>query len=351
MSIEIAKDIMEDVEVLTEEVTDSTQEVADKAEGDAPESKSRMGGSSLSESSGDQESTEQQEITKDLKIGDRFIGSIKTYDFETKKNKTVKGTFKVEEIKNAKQVILSQLNKLYTTSINGIKFASKEEREKRKQEAEERKLRFNYIELSAERKMETLINAGIDNIWLVGDAGCGKTTMTELTAKKLNRPFLPISCGIGTSAVEFTGYKYPTREKTDFAEIVDSIRLNDPNKFVMFVFDEYEKDDYNDSTRILSFLDGASSRDNVLVIATTNDISELPTFITERPSRFEKIFEFEISNKVVFTNITECLIPDKYKESVNIDEIYTKIYKSGRNVTIDFIKIEVRRALYNILKQ
>lgn len=59
------------------------------------------------------------------------------------------------------------------------------------------------------------IKAGIRNIWMVGPAGCGKSTMAEELAEILGYPFFEISCGLGTSAAEFIGYKYPEREKTE----------------------------------------------------------------------------------------------------------------------------------------
>ena len=77
----------------------------------------------------------------------------------------------------------------------------------------------------------------MNNIWMVGPAGCGKSTIARNTAKELDVPYLCISCGIGTSATEFTGYKYPTREATKFAEfyakksiiLIDEMTALDPS--------------------------------------------------------------------------------------------------------------------------
>lgn len=60
--------------------------------------------------------------------------------------------------------------------------------------------------------------------------------MAREAANSLELPYLCISCGIGTSAAEFTGYKYPTREATNFAKyyampsiiLVDEITALDP---------------------------------------------------------------------------------------------------------------------------
>lgn len=58
--------------------------------------------------------------------------------------------------------------------------------------------------------------AGLRNLWLVGPAGCGKTTICKAIAEKLDLPVTIIPCGAGTSATTFLGYKYPEREGTPF---------------------------------------------------------------------------------------------------------------------------------------
>jgi hypothetical protein len=64
--------------------------------------------------------------------------------------------------------------------------------------------------------LDSIINAGIKNIWMVGPAGCGKTTICQETGKKDQVPVTVIPCGAGTSATTFLGYKYPEREGTPF---------------------------------------------------------------------------------------------------------------------------------------
>jgi len=62
-----------------------------------------------------------------------------------------------------------------------------------------------------------MIKAGIRNIWMVGPAGCGKSTIARIVAEELKRDIHVMSCGIGTSSSEFIGYKYPERESTPFS--------------------------------------------------------------------------------------------------------------------------------------
>jgi hypothetical protein len=75
-----------------------------------------------------------------------------------------------------------------------------------------------FVADNYEEELLKLIKAGIKNIWLVGPAGCGKTTITKNVATALEVGIHTISCGLGTSASEFIGYKYPARENTAFAE-------------------------------------------------------------------------------------------------------------------------------------
>jgi len=65
-------------------------------------------------------------------------------------------------------------------------------------------------------QLDEIINAGIKNIWIVGPAGCGKTTICQECGKKDLLPVTVIPCGAGTSATTFLGYKYPEREGTPF---------------------------------------------------------------------------------------------------------------------------------------
>jgi len=65
-------------------------------------------------------------------------------------------------------------------------------------------------------QLEFNIEIGMKNIWLVGPAGCGKTTICKAIGEKMGLPVTLIPCGAGTSATTFNGYKYPERESTNF---------------------------------------------------------------------------------------------------------------------------------------
>lgn len=96
---------------------------------------------------------------------------------------------------------------------------------------------FMANELPTQERLYNMILGGFRNIWMVGPAGCGKTTIAKNVAKELDLPYYILSCGIGTSATDFIGYKYPEREKTMFSDfyskpsiiILDEFTALDPS--------------------------------------------------------------------------------------------------------------------------
>lgn len=216
-----------------------------------------------------------------LKPGDRFYGSIK-YNNSKGKQQAQQGIFlvltsevkgkrgqsreytitnctgqeykvcsgaikiaNITDLKKKKQIEKKALEQFGSKTeikelLNKLKkeFEKKEKEEKEEKEKEElKKIQFSFSSLEPEDKLKNLIKAGMNNIWMVGPAGCGKSTIARNTAKELDVPYLCISCGIGTSATEFTGYKYPTREATKFAEfyakksiiLIDEMTALDPS--------------------------------------------------------------------------------------------------------------------------
>lgn len=197
---------------------------------------------------------------KELEVGDQFFGSITT----TKKDEAGKKSrykpidyWKVikkeknEATGNTSFTVENPQGEKYKTSPGSINMQNpgehqeklrklaeklKAEEEEKKRKAEEEAKMIDMSKLQPHEQLKRLIEAGMRNIWMVGPAGCGKSTMARMTAKELNLPYLCISCGIGTSATEFLGYKYPTRESTKFAEyyakpsiiLIDEMTALDP---------------------------------------------------------------------------------------------------------------------------
>lgn len=214
-----------------------------------------------SEENGENQPETERKLTdktksRDLEVGDEFFGSIITsikkdgkkvrskpidYWKIVEKDTRFGITFTVENSKGEK----------FKTSAGGISIKKagdfekklmetrkklEKELEEQKRKAEEEAKMIDMSKLEPEAQLKKIIEAGIRNVWMVGPAGCGKSTMARNVAKELDVPYLCISCGIGTSATEFVGYKYPNRESTKFAEyyakpsiiLIDEMTALDP---------------------------------------------------------------------------------------------------------------------------
>lgn len=195
-----------------------------------------------------------------LKEGDIFLGSISTTVKDNGKKKRINNRIGVYRLKSSynKLVFEDYLGNEYKTSTSGIKISNPDnikanevsvnlilrDFEVQLKEEEERKYRERLKEtglalstLPPEERLRKMFDTGLRNIWMVGPAGCGKSTHARNLATALDLPYLCISCGIGTSATEFIGYKYPTREATRFGEfygkpsviLIDEITSLDPS--------------------------------------------------------------------------------------------------------------------------
>lgn len=175
----------------------------------------------------------------ELQCGSKFYGSITTCVQKTPESKpektTLKDMWEITKYRSDENIVVkNRKGEYYTTSKKGIEMGdifeeTKKRKEKqaklqaeqqRKNESETRKknLKHTMSEMPTEERIDLLIDCGIKNMWMVGPAGCGKSTIARNVANNKELPYLCISCGIGTSAAEFVGYKYPERESTKFAE-------------------------------------------------------------------------------------------------------------------------------------
>lgn len=185
---------------------------------------------------------------KDIQPNQKFFGTFRTNTKDPETGKSVKqqmkGIFKMINNAAGKVIVEDEKGNQYKTSRKSIQLlnyeiqaaqiarelAQKEAERKAKEELQKRieeqkkkdeelkAKQFNFSTLEPAEKLMRTVEAGIRNIWLVGPAGSGKSTMVRNLATTLNLPYLCISCGIGTSATEFVGYKYPQREPTKFGE-------------------------------------------------------------------------------------------------------------------------------------
>jgi SpoVK/Ycf46/Vps4 family AAA+-type ATPase len=196
-----------------------------------------------------------------------------------------------------------------------------------------------YFSTEGNRVRELMNQPTRLGLFFKGEPGTGKTFLAAKMALELIEKY----DGIGI---------YTTQLSLDLVRVVDAIRQKDPNRFIVFILDEFEKDynNINSATKdkLLAFLDGGESRNNVLTIATANSLNNIPATLLDRPGRFELVVEFKIADKDILNNLIVCLIPDELKELVSTENIYNRV-KSIQGLTIDKLKSIVRDTLTNYL--
>ncbi len=192
---------------------------------------------------------------------------------------------------------------------------------------------FSPYLTQARKEMRMMNKVGI---MLSGDPGTGKTFLAGQLSQE--------ACDLHDAIAIIVD------KVSDYSSLIDSIRQADPNRNIIIIIDEFEKSFKAWETEPLSFLDGAKSRDNIMIIATVNNHNELPSFITDRPSRFEKVFKFDFSNEQVLSVIIENLIPESYKDKIDIKSITKQLLKQP-NKSIDKIKHYLRDIIASKIEQ
>lgn len=203
------------------------------------------------------------------------------------------------------------------------------------QKASQHVKRFFTPEMKEVRKELNMLDK--TSLIFVGKPGTGKTHLACVLAEQIVRDNNAI--GVVVSSIK----------GIDFPEMTDKLRINDdPDRMIVYILDELEKNSPGrlTSSEFLSFLDGANSRPNTVIIATANNISELPPFLIERPGRFEEIFEFTFEDEEVLRSTVEGLLPDRLaNDEVFINEVI-KAATVAKIETIDHLRFLIRDMMF-----
>lgn len=114
-------------------------------------------------------------------------------------------------------------------------------------------------------------------IILHGEQGTGKTSLVRAMF-----PFM-----IEHNAVMLLETNADHLEHT----IIPAVRLTDPDRPIVLIWDEFEKNARYSRNELLQLLDGLASPDHLLTIGTTNYLHRIPRQLRFRPSRFSLVLE------------------------------------------------------------
>ena len=112
-------------------------------------------------------------------------------------------------------------------------------------------------------------------IILHGKPGCGKTVTVKLISKEI---------------IERNGIVIHSEDIIAIAESLDALEEIEPKRPVVVILEEIDMIISKYGKVLTELLDGVKARKkNVLFVATTNSLSDLPDRIKDRPSRFDTI--------------------------------------------------------------
>lgn len=175
-------------------------------------------------------------------------------------------------------------------------------------------------------------------LMFLGDPGTGKTFLAGQIAQKL----VTEKEAVAIILTDF--WKY------NLSKLVDQIRNDDPDRFIVVIMDEFEKCQRHqlEDPDLLAFLDGSNSKNNILIIALANATTNMKDFILNRPGRFEQIYNFDEKDPKVTEALALSITPKEFRDRIDIKFIAAQLIANKKS-SVDNIRIAIRDAIAEII--
>jgi hypothetical protein len=106
-------------------------------------------------------------------------------------------------------------------------------------------------------------------------------------------------------------------DKGTFEDHLNALRKFEPDRSVMVVCEDIDNLVSDFETHVLELLDGQKALNNFVLIATTNNLHNIPSRIKDRPSRIDRLIEIGMPTLEARRKYLEHLkIPQEYVDSI-----------------------------------
>lgn len=113
-------------------------------------------------------------------------------------------------------------------------------------------------------------------------------------------------------------------------EIIRAVRSDDPERYIIIFWDEFDEVHNRDEYELLRFLDGAHSHPRVLTIGALNDLEQLEERLYKRPGRFCLVSE--LKNPDYNTRLKFIL-----EEIMDVEQAH-RITKATDGLSLDYVR-------------
>lgn len=146
---------------------------------------------------------------------------------------------------------------------------------------------------------------------LHGPPGCGKSSIIKSVINEY--PFKAITVASGAT-------------NEDMMDAFDEAEKHSPSLLFLEDLDSLLNSGV-DLSEFLNLMDGISSKNGILIIATANDLKALKSSITDRPSRFDRKILIPLPDKTM----SLLYLKKWFKDSISVDDVNSVVEKCVKN--------------------